>query len=249
MTQRRYQFSLPSFLAFVTVYAAASAAIVQIPHVAVLVLGLTCAALVSRAAYRSIRRGRPRISLVLVSLAAWAICSILSVGPFIVLSEVERKISGRYHLASLGSGYYPVLLVYGFMRPFRWYVNKWIPADAVGLQATDPDSDFRPLVGTWRGEMGNVIDFRPDGTARCRHVSDEDISYFEWTCKSGQLATYQYSSKCSLPAWFGRDVLNYGPTDLKDVVGLTDTAFRLRGKTGKTYSYTRVVGTGLESAP
>jgi len=104
-------------------------------------------------------------------------------------------------------------------------------------------------VGTWKGEFGNVLNFRPDGTARSRWESREKIAYFEWTFNSGDLATYQYASKRSLPAWFGRAVLNYRPTDRKKVAGITATQFQLRDTTGKTLWFTRTQDTALESAP
>lgn len=248
MSWRWYQFSLLSLFAMVTAYAAAVVAIVKIPHVVVFTVASICVFLSSRAAYRSMRRGRTRMGLVLTSVVAWAVLGMLSIGPFIALSEAERRICGQYHIGSLGRTFRPVMILY-FAGPFRWYVNKWIPSDATGLQAASL-GDLQPLVGTWKGDIGNLLNLRQDGTARWRSSSgDKEIGYFEWTLQSNEVAFYQYSSKRSLPAWLGRDVIDYSPTDRLTVEWVTATQFQLRSTTGQTTLFTRTQDPELESAP
>jgi CDP-diglyceride synthetase len=101
VSKRRYQFSLRSFLVFVTACPLAVAAVVRIPHVVVFTLSVACVVLASRAAYRTVKGSRPQLSLVLASIIAWTVLYTLSLGPFIALSELEKKISGRYNVGRL----------------------------------------------------------------------------------------------------------------------------------------------------
>jgi hypothetical protein len=167
-------------------------------------------------------------------------------GPFIALSEVEKKISGRYNVGRLRNVYRPAMLGYLSWEPFRCYVNKWIPSDATGLHVTNQVNGLQPLVGTWKGEFGNLLNLRQDGTARSRRGTE--IGYFEWTLDSNEFTTYQYASKRSASAWFGRVWLNYAPTD-SSVAEISATHFWLRDSAGKTYQFTRTQDTELESAP
>jgi len=128
-------------------------------------------------------------------------------------------------------------------------VNKWIPSDAAGLQATHQSSHLQPVVGTWSGEIGNLLNFRGDGTARWRSSESREIGYLEWTLESNELAIYQYASKRSLPAWLGHDAIDYSPTDRLAVVSITATQFQLRDRTGKTLLFTRTRDPELESSP
>jgi hypothetical protein len=249
MTRRRYQFSVRAFLGFMTACTIAVVAVVRIPHVVVFILSVASVILASRAAYRTVRRSRPRLRLLLASIVAWTALYTLSMGPFIALSEFEKKISGRYNVGRLRNVYRPAMLGYLSWRPFRWYVNKWIPSDATGLHVTNQVNRLQPLVGTWKGELGNLLNLRPNGTARSRLSSGTEIEYFEWTHDSNEFVIYQYLSKRSATAWFGHGWLNYAPTDRTRVVDISATQFRLRDTGGKTYLFTRTQDTELELAP
>ena len=167
---------------------------------------------------------------------------MLSLGPFIALSELEKKISGQYNVGRLRNAYRPAMLGYVIVDPFRWYVNRWIPLDATGLHVTNQVNGLQPLVGTWKGELGNVLNLRPDGTARWRSSSGAEVGYFEWTLDSNEFAFHQYAAKRSAHAWFGRVWLNYAPTDRLNVVDISATQFRLRDTDGTTYLFTKNSG-------
>ena len=167
---------------------------------------------------------------------------MLSLGPFIALSELEKKISGQYNVGRLRNAYRPAMLGYVIVDPFRWYVNRWIPLDATGLHVTNQVNGLQPLVGTWKGELGNVLNLRPDGPARWRSSSGAEVGYFEWTLDSNEFAFHQYAAKRSAHAWFGRVWLNYAPTDRLNVVDISATQFRLRDTDGTTYLFTKNSG-------
>ena len=252
MVRRPYQFSLRSFLAFVALCALTAA----VPHVVAFTLSFVLPILALRAAYRSMRRGRPRLGLILASIVGWAVFYILSIGPFIVFSELDKRMTGRYHLGRLVNAYRPVrslLFRRGMEYPFYYlfvpYVNAWIPPDADGLSAMNPVDGLQPFVGTWTGESGNVLNFRPDGTARWRSTPGEKLGYLEWTLDPKQLAIYQYAKRRSYTAWFGRVLLNLAPTNRMSVVDISDKQFRVRDTSGKTLLFIRTADSELESAP
>ncbi|MHB8898563.1 MAG: hypothetical protein ACYC6Y_07430 [Thermoguttaceae bacterium] len=119
-----------------------------------------------------------------------------------------------------------------------------------------------PLIGTWRGELGNVLNFRPDGTGRFRFSTGPAIGYMEWSInESGELAVWQFSARNSIGAWMVRGLLAAGiapPTDRYEVLELSPTRMRLRcshvdPKTRKpvtsVITFTRVKDRNLETSP
>ena len=92
----RYHFSMRSLFAWV----AASGFALAFPHVAVFLVSLVCVVLASRATYRSVKGGRPRFSLIFAFMAAWTAFYALSIGPFIALSEFERRVFDRYYIGN-----------------------------------------------------------------------------------------------------------------------------------------------------
>lgn len=254
----RYQFSMRSLFAFVTVCAFA----IAFPHVAVFTLSLVCVILTSRAMYRSVRSLRPRVRLLFAFTLAWIVFYALSIGPFIAVSEFEKKISGRYYIGRLGQAYRPLVIVVCLPRPLTvpllWYVKRWMPPYATGLPVTTQGNrganrdSIAPIVGTWKCETGAVFNFRADGTARYRSSYDEEVRYLEWTLDSDEFAVYQYSSKYSdsAVAWFARRVMmDERPTDRYSVAEMAPTQFRLRDGSGKTISFAADQNTELELAP
>ncbi len=114
-------------------------------------------------------------------------------------------------------------------------------------------SSTAPLVGTWKGdEVGNVLNLRPDGTARVRASSGETIGYFEWTLnKSNELVIYQYPSKNR--AWMTRalsPIIGLPPTSRDKVIEISPTRFKLRSShNGNVFTFTRTEDGELETAP
>jgi hypothetical protein len=247
-----------SFFAFVTACALA----IAYPHVAVFAASLVCVILTSRAAYRSVKGYRPRLRSLLACALAWTVFYALSIGPFIAVSEFEKKISGRYDLGPLAQAYRPLVIVGYLPRPWiaplLWYVKSWIPPHATGLPVTTQGNrganrdSATPIVGTWRCETGTVLNFRPDGTARWRSTYDAEIHYLEWTLDSDEFAVYQYSTRYSdhAVAWFARRVMmDDRPTDRYRLVGISPAQFQLRDRSGKTISFTAHQDRELELAP
>ncbi|HID75372.1 MAG TPA: hypothetical protein EYP56_05175 [Planctomycetaceae bacterium] len=257
----RYQFSMRSLFAFLTVCAFAFA----FPHVAVFTLALVCVILASRAMYKSVGTFRSRLGVVFAFTVAWIVFYALSIGPFIAVSEFEKRTLGRSYIGRFGCAYRPLVVVSYLpptsARPLLWYAEKWIPSYATGLPVTTDGNRGRseirshllaPIVGTWKSETGTVINFRPDGTARWRPQDDERIGYLEWTLDSDEFVIYQYSSKYSdnAAAWFARRVMmDDTETERCSVVEITPTRFRLRDGSGKTISFAPHRDAELESAP
>ncbi|GEM_PF-1693267 len=119
-----------------------------------------------------------------------------------------------------------------------------------------------PLIGTWRGDLGNVLNFRPDGTARVRSSYGPEITYLEWsTAPPNELQIWQYSSRNSIGAWIvsaQRATVGAPPTDRCEIVEISPTQMRLRFsyRDPKTrapattiISFTRVQDKQLETAP
>jgi len=244
---RRFQFSVSSLLLLVTLIAVSLAAIIQVPHVFVFALGLAAVVFASRTAYRQSRNALPRLHVLLALIAAWLVFYALSLGPFIFLSEIERKITGYYHLGRLASVYRPAI-AFNHWRPFRWYVTPWIPPDAVGLHRLYPAKISPELVGTWQVEQdaGHRVILRADGTGLAPFSPPQQQIYFEWTSDANEFALYQYSSKRSVSAWFGRVLMDSAPTDTEDLIERSPTHFKLRHKNGTTSLLTRTQDNTLE---
>ena len=117
-------------------------------------------------------------------------------------------------------------------------------------QARSQRNPAAPLVGTWIGEKGNVIDIRSDGTGRARSSANEsEFQYFEWTFDSGEFAIYQYMNKYSF-GWFARRaMMDDTPTDRFDVIEIKPTEFKIRTDTGEVLAYSSAHDIELENAP
>ena len=107
-----------------------------------------------------------------------------------------------------------------------------------------------PLVGTWKGEMGNVLNIRRDGTARARsNISDEEIGYLEWKLESGQLAIWQYSKGKYSFGWLSQQVTMVDhPTYRFTVVDYSPTHLKLRSDEGNEFTLTGTEDKDLECA-
>jgi hypothetical protein len=231
-------------------------------HVAVFLLSLAGVIFTTRATYNCLRNRRPSFRVAVAVFAAWTVFYFLSIGPFIAVSEAERKLFDRSYLGPFGKAYRPVMVVAALPRtcaePLLWYARTWIPRDATGLpvwtlgKGESYQVAMEPFVGTWRNELGTVFHFRPDGTVRYRFRGEKQIRYLEWTLRSDEFAFYQYSSRYSESpvAWFARRVMmNDTPTDRYRVAQTGPAQFQLHHSTGTTIIFTAVQDTALESAP
>jgi hypothetical protein len=184
----------------------------------------------------------------LASAVTFVILYVLSIGPFIALSEFEDRIGGHNNLKRVSVVYRPVMVLDS--GRFQWYVDKWIPPNATGLRAArPPDDGLRPLVGTWKGEKGNVLTFRPDGSGRYRSSSGTEIGYVEWTVNTNKFLLWQYGSQHSASAWFGRDMMEYPPTERFLVDEILEDQFQLRDPAGKPHRFRRTHDADLEMLP
>lgn len=252
----RFQFSLRSTLLLLTGLSISLAMILQVPHVFIFTVCCGCTLAASLAAYRIAKSFRPRTSIVLasisilaISIIAWAALYVLSLGPFIALCEIERKITGCHHLGRLAGVYRPAMQLNN-SDWFRWYVGQWIPLGAVGLTALYPTKISPNLVGTWQTGGTQVVNLRRDGTGRAYgSLTSSDLLYFEWASDADKFAIYQYASQRSTPAWLGCVVMNSTPSDSYQVVESSATHFKLRDKTGRIISLMKSHDNKLESAP
>jgi len=110
-----------------------------------------------------------------------------------------------------------------------------------------------PLVGTWKGEPGNILNLRPDGTARVRHsFPTQEFAYFEWTFNAGEFVFYQYRPKNSLRVWYFRILratVGMRATERYEVIEASPTRLKLRTDTGQVLTFTATADPELESAP
>jgi len=260
----RFQFSLRTVLLLLTALAISLALIVQVPHIFILIVSGACALAASLVAYQVAKNFRLRMGAVVASsfmlvafTASWILFYILSLGPFISLSELDKKITGRHHLGRLAGVYCPAMQFnnLGLFRwhashLLRWYFSQWIPEDAAGLPALYPTKISPNLVGTWQTGGTQVVNLRADGTGRAYgSLTTSDLIYCEWASDASEFAIYQYASKLSASAWMGCIVMNSAPTDRFEVVESSATHFKLRDKTGTIISLTRSPDNKLELAP
>jgi hypothetical protein len=246
----RCQFSLRALMSLVAAVSISLAAVLQVPHWFVFGLSSIWLLLASLAPFRVKSNPRLRFRLFAAAVPAWLCFYVLSFGPFIALSEFDRKISGQHHVARLAPAYLPAMRLNRF-EAFRWYASRWIPADAAGLHELHNGRLPRELVGTWQTDTAMLVNLRADGTGRAIALSGEfkpKVIYFEWTLNTNELAIYQFGSKQSPFAWFGRAAMNYAPTDKFDLIEPSQSKFKLREiKAGRIVSLTRTQDAQLES--
>lgn len=85
-------------------------------HIAVFLLGLVGVILTTRATYRCVKSNRSRFRVVVEFIAAWTVFYFLIIGPFIAVSEAERKWLDRSYLGPLGIAFRPVIVVAALPR-------------------------------------------------------------------------------------------------------------------------------------
>ena len=74
----------------------------------------------------------------------------------------------------------------------------WVGVSFYWYGANTRASDLalrRKLVGTWAGELGNVINFRSDGTVRSRSVDSTGVEFLEWTTSQNELRMFTVTRK------------------------------------------------------
>jgi hypothetical protein len=106
------------------------------------------------------------------------------------------------------------------------------------------------LVGTWVGDHGVILQFRPDGTARSRsNSSDPAASYFEWKATIEELQVFQGSRQHSLGWTVNRYVIG-NPSSRFEIRELTPDGFQLFDtSSGKLLQFEKTRDSMLETAP
>ena len=141
-----------------------------------------------------------------------------------------------------------VVAILGSTISIGTFVIKQITISKTRMQ----QNSASPIVGTWKGEMGNVLNIRLDGTARSRSSSstpNQKIGYLEWKLESGQLAIYQYSKgRCSFGWIVERVTMADNPIGRFPVVDFSPTHFKLRSEDGSEFTMTATEDKDLESA-
>ena len=245
---RRIQFSISLLLAIITIVAVSLAAIVQVPHVFVFALALGSVIFISLTAYRQAKNLWLRLPLLLVFIAAWFIFYVLSLGPFIVLCEFDRQLTGQHHIGRLAGAYRPVVIHFNNTKSFQWYVRRWIPPNAVGLHALYPPKILPEFIGTWQSDVASLVNNRADGTGRARFLPAGDQRlYFEWAADANEFKLYTWGSKQSAYAWFGREMMNRPWLDKLELIEVSEGQFKLRTQNGKVISFTKTQDAELEA--
>ena len=114
-----FQFSIRLLPAIITILAVALAAIVQVPQVFVFALGLAGVIFTSLTTYRQARDSRLRLHVLAALIVARLVFYALSIGPFILLSEFDRKLTGQHQIGRLASAYRPVVAHFNPAESFR----------------------------------------------------------------------------------------------------------------------------------
>ncbi len=253
MIRRWYQFSMLAILVCMVGLGGVIVAIRKCPHYVIFLLSVVCFALACRSTYRNVKASQLwRASLfAAASLATFVVLCVVSIGPFIALSELEYRVTGQSNLKRIGGVYRPVMVLYA--GHFATYVNHWIPANAPGLRtAWPPDDRLRPMVGTWKGTKGNLLNFRSDGTARWRSTSGFERGYMEWAFDGSRFQIWQYGDRDTAYAWFGRAGTELAPTERYQVIEITEDTLELRNlrdTSGTPSRFQRTQDEDLERAP
>src|SRR5262245_45457970 len=105
------------------------------------------------------------------------------------------------------------------------------------------------LVGTWVGEHGVILQFRPDGSARSRsNASDQVVTYFEWRAATKELEAFQgpppHSLRWAVNRYFGK------PSSRFEVQEISPDGFQLLDtSSGKLLQFEKTSDPLLEAAP
>lgn len=134
--------------------------------------------------------------------------------------------------------------VFGILSMYLFLVYAKTP------QARSRQNQGLPILGTWIGEKGNVLDIRSDGTARWRSaINEPHVGYFEWTIDSNEFKVFQYSGKHNLGWFIKRALLNDTPTDRYQIVTVTPTELKIRTDKGDVTTFVSTKDDELEAAP
>jgi hypothetical protein len=108
------------------------------------------------------------------------------------------------------------------------------------------------LVGTWAGDIGNIVEFRPDGTGRARSPSHPEraIMYFEWTTTEEELQILPGARQDNLRWKYYRYVAGSVEIDQYQVRFTSHDQFQsVDAKRGTTILFTKTDDAKIEAAP
>ena len=128
----------------------------------------------------------------------------------------------------------------------------WVGISFYWYSANGRASDLalrRKLVGTWVGELGNVMNFRSDGTARSRSADSTGVDFLEWTTSQNELRIFQGTRKRKYQAMFGRYVLGQSSFRFEILETSDDQIELLDYTTGSRFKLNKTSDSQVEDSP
>ncbi len=107
----------------------------------------------------------------------------------------------------------------------------------------------RKLVGTWVGELGNVINFRSDRTALARFSDSMDLEFLEWTTSQNELRIFQGTRKRKYRMMISRYVLGQSSYRFEILETSDDQIELLDYSTGSRFKLNKTSDSLVEDSP
>ena len=105
------------------------------------------------------------------------------------------------------------------------------------------------LVGTWVGEIGNVINFRSDRTARSRSADSTGVQFLEWTTSQNELRMFQFTRKQKYRMMISRYVLGQSSYRFEILETSDDQIELLDYSTGSRFKLNKTSDSLVEDSP
>lgn len=131
-------------------------------------------------------------------------------------------------------------------------LSCWVGISFYWYSANGRASDLalrRKLVGTWVGELGNVINFRSDGTARSRSADSTGVEYLEWTTSKYELRMFQFTRKQKYRMMISRYVLGQFSYRFEILETSDDQIELLDYSTGSRFKLNKTSDSLVEDSP
>ena len=128
----------------------------------------------------------------------------------------------------------------------------WVGISFYWYSANGRASDLalrRKLVGTWVGEIGNVINFRSDRTARSRFSDSTEVEYLEWTTSQNELRMFQWTRKQKYRMMISRYVLGQSSYRFEILETSDDQIELLDYSTGSRFKLNKTSDSLVEDSP
>ena len=128
----------------------------------------------------------------------------------------------------------------------------WVGVSFYWYGANTRASDLalrRKLVGTWAGELGNVINFRSDGTVRSRSVDSTGVEFLEWTTSQNELRMFTVTRKRKYWKIISRYVLGQSSYRFEILETSDDQIELLDYSTGSRFKLNKTSDSLLEDSP